>query len=76
MGGFGALNLARLEPGRFCAVGADSPALWTAAEETAAGAFDDAEDFAANDVLEAAETDPAETRLQFPWHGRENRSLD
>lgn len=51
MGGFGALNLARLHPGAFCAVGAHSPALWQRAAETAPGAFDDAEDFARNDVI-------------------------
>ena len=31
MGGFGALDLARLHPARFCAVGGHSPALWVAA---------------------------------------------
>jgi enterochelin esterase-like enzyme len=54
MGGFGALDLARLHPGRFCAVGADSAALWAQGGETAAGAFDDAADFARHDVLAAA----------------------
>jgi S-formylglutathione hydrolase FrmB len=54
MGGFGALNLARLHPGRFCAVGADSAALWVRGGDSAAGAFDDAEDFARNDVIGAA----------------------
>jgi len=44
MGGFGALDLARRNRGRFCAVGAHSPALWQTAGETAAGAFDDAAD--------------------------------
>ena len=29
MGGFGAFDLARLHPHRFCAVGGHSPALWT-----------------------------------------------
>jgi S-formylglutathione hydrolase FrmB len=51
MGGFGALDLARLHPGRFCAVGAHSPALLRTAEETAPGAFDDAEDFARHDLF-------------------------
>jgi S-formylglutathione hydrolase FrmB len=56
MGGFGAYDLARLYPGRFCAVGGDSPALWvTGGGESAAGAFDDAEDFARHDVIGAAE---------------------
>lgn len=54
MGGFGAFNLARLNPGRFCAVGGHSPAFWQTAGETAEGAFDNAEDFAANDVVAAA----------------------
>ena len=55
MGGFGALNLARLHPGFFCAVGAHSPALWRRAGETAPGAFDDAKDFAQNDVIGSAQ---------------------
>lgn len=54
MGGFGALNLARLDPERFCAVGAHSGALWVSGADSAAGAFDDAEDFARNDVIGAA----------------------
>jgi S-formylglutathione hydrolase FrmB len=54
MGGFGALNLARLDPRRFCAVGGHSAALWLTGGETAAGAFDDAGDFARNDVIGAA----------------------
>jgi len=53
MGGFGALDLARLHPGLFCAVGGHSPALWTDGGLSAAGAFDDAEDFAAHDVVAA-----------------------
>lgn len=54
MGGFGALDLALHYAGRFCAVGGHSPALWQSGAETAAGAFDDAEDFARNDVISAA----------------------
>jgi S-formylglutathione hydrolase FrmB len=54
MGGFGALNLARLDPHRFCAAGGHSAALWESGRETAAGAFDDAEDFARNDVIGSA----------------------
>lgn len=54
MGGFGALNLALKNPDRFCAVGGHSPALFLSGGESAPGAFDDAEDFAANDVLAAA----------------------
>jgi S-formylglutathione hydrolase FrmB len=54
MGGFGALNIARLDPTRFCAVGGHSAALWLSGGESAAGAFDNAEDFARNDVIGAA----------------------
>lgn len=58
MGGFGAYNLALHSPGRFCAVGGHSPALWLRAEDTAPGAFDDAEDFEANDVIATVRSDP------------------
>jgi S-formylglutathione hydrolase FrmB len=51
MGGFGALDLARLAPTSFCAVGAHSAALWLSGGETPAGAFDDAEDFVRHDVI-------------------------
>lgn len=51
MGGFGALDFAVHQPGRFCAAGGHSAAIWRTAAETPAGAFDDAEDFARNDVL-------------------------
>src|SRR3954453_135737 len=51
MGGFGAYDLALLHPNRFCAVGGHSPALWFEGGETAPGAFDDAADFARNDVV-------------------------
>ena len=56
MGGFGALDLAERRARRWCAVGAHSPALWQAAGETAAGAFDDADDFAVHDVIATAGT--------------------
>ncbi|HET6829942.1 MAG TPA: alpha/beta hydrolase-fold protein [Solirubrobacterales bacterium] len=59
MGGFGAFDLARLNPGEFCAVGGHSPAIWATAGETAAGAFDSAEDFAEHDLVTAAGTEPA-----------------
>jgi S-formylglutathione hydrolase FrmB len=62
MGGFGALNLARLDPHRFCAVGGHSAALWVSGGESAAGAFDDAEDFSRNDVIAAA-------RARDPYRG-------
>lgn len=52
MGGFGAFDLARSQA--FCAVGGHSPAIFRSGAETPAGAFDDAEDFAAHDVLRFA----------------------
>jgi S-formylglutathione hydrolase FrmB len=58
MGGFGALDIARLHPRRFCAVGAHSPALWQTGGETAPGAFDDAQDFARHDVIASARRSP------------------
>ena len=58
MGGFGAYDLARLDPGRFCAVGGDAPAIWTAYGKTEGGAFDDARDFARNDLITAARANP------------------
>ena len=51
MGGFGALDLARLAPQRFCAVGGHSAAMWFRGADTPAGAFDGAADFEHNDVL-------------------------
>ena len=54
MGGFGAFDLARRHPKRFCAVGGHSPAIWTAAGETAPGAFDGTADFDRHDVVRAA----------------------
>jgi S-formylglutathione hydrolase FrmB len=54
MGGFGALDLARLDPARFCAVGGHSAALWDSGGETPAGAFDDDAEFARHDVIAAA----------------------
>jgi S-formylglutathione hydrolase FrmB len=54
MGGFGAYDLALENPSAFCAVGGDSAALWRSGGETAAGAFDNAEDFLRNNVIGAA----------------------
>jgi S-formylglutathione hydrolase FrmB len=59
MGGFGAYDIARSSPGRFCAVGGHSAAMWRTGGETPAGAFDDAEDFARNDVIDAARRRPS-----------------
>jgi poly(3-hydroxybutyrate) depolymerase len=58
MGGFGAYDLALLHPGRFCAVGGHSPALWFEGGETAPGAFDDAADFERNDVVGTVRSNP------------------
>lgn len=52
MGGYGALLLgARLGPARTAAICAVSPALWLSAGASAPGAFDGADDFAANNVF-------------------------
>jgi S-formylglutathione hydrolase FrmB len=56
MGGFGAYDIARLNPNRFCAVGGHAPTLWASAAEVADGAFDDAADFAEHDVVGAGAT--------------------
>ena len=58
MGGFGAYALARLEPGRFCAVGGHSPAIWPVYRDAEPGGFDNASDFARNDVIVAATANP------------------
>jgi S-formylglutathione hydrolase FrmB len=51
MGGYGALLLgARLGAARTSAICAASPALWTSSGATAPGAFDGADDYAANSV--------------------------
>ncbi|WP_409370790.1 alpha/beta hydrolase [Mycolicibacterium sediminis] len=51
MGGYGALLLgSRLGPARTAAICAVSPALWTTSGAAAPGAFDGADDFAANSV--------------------------
>ena len=53
MGGYGSLLLAsELGPDRVFAVVAESAALWTEPGLSAAGAFDDREDFEAHDVFE------------------------
>ena len=51
MGGYGALLLgARLGAARTAAICAVSPALWTSSGAAAPGAFDGADDYAANSV--------------------------
>jgi enterochelin esterase-like enzyme len=51
MGGYGSLLAAEQFPSLFRAVCAASPALWLTASESAAGAFDSADDYAAHDVF-------------------------
>jgi predicted esterase len=58
MGGFGAYDIALHNPGRFCAVGGHSPALWFEGAETAPGAFDDLADFERNDVVRTVQEEP------------------
>jgi S-formylglutathione hydrolase FrmB len=67
MGGFGAYDLARLHPRRFCAVGGHSAALWRSGGETAEGAFESAEDFDRNDVIEAARDGQGPDRTTRLW---------
>jgi S-formylglutathione hydrolase FrmB len=67
MGGFGAYDIARLAPLRFCAIGGHSPAIWESASETADGAFDDAADFERNDIIAAAEQQPSPYRRTRLW---------
>ena len=61
MGGLGTYTLARQEPGRFCAIGGHSATITPTYDATAfldPGAFDNASDFARNDVIAAAKTNP------------------
>lgn len=66
MGGFGAYDLALKNPGRFCAVGGHSPALWFDGSESAPGAFESEADFERNDVVGTVQANPdafGETRV-------------
>ena len=54
MGGFGALDLGRIEPKRFCAVGGHSPAVLLSKSEDIIGAFDSAADFDHHDLIKLA----------------------
>jgi hypothetical protein len=56
MGGYGVLLLAERSPDAFVAVAAASPAVWTSFGDASPGAFDDADDFRAHDVLADANT--------------------
>lgn len=51
MGGFGAFDIARRAPGRFCAVGGHSAALWTSAADFSPGSFDSVSDFTAHNLI-------------------------
>jgi enterochelin esterase-like enzyme len=55
MGGFGALDLGRLDPERFCAVGGHSPGVLTSAAEAGDAGFGSAAEFAQHDLLAAAQ---------------------
>lgn len=64
MGGYGALLLGgRLGPARTAAICAVSPALWTSSGATAPGAFDGAEDYAANSVWDLPALDSIPIRI-------------
>jgi enterochelin esterase-like enzyme len=76
MGGFGALDIARLAPQRFCAVGGHSPALWFRGADTPSGAFDDAEDFGRHDLIRLASSDPLYRSKVWIDVGREDPFLD
>jgi S-formylglutathione hydrolase FrmB len=54
MGGFGALDLGRLDPKRFCAVGGHSPAVYERGSPDATFGFDNAADFAHHDLIRLA----------------------
>ena len=73
MGGFGAFDVARLNPRRFCAVGGHSPAIWQRAGETAPGAFDGAADFRRHDIVRYARTASRPFRGARLWLDRGDR---
>jgi S-formylglutathione hydrolase FrmB len=54
MGGFGALDLGRIETRRFCAVGGHSPAIFARGSPEVSFGFDNAADFARHDLLQLA----------------------
>jgi enterochelin esterase-like enzyme len=54
MGGFGALDLGRVAPEGFCAVGGHSPAVYDRGSDDVLFAFDDPADFARHDLLTLA----------------------
>src|SRR5262249_62327381 len=54
MGGFGALDLGRLAPEKFCAVGGHSPAIFAGPFDDSLFAFDNGKDFRHHDLLSLA----------------------
>lgn len=58
MGGFGALDVGRLAPRRFCAVGGHSPAVFERGSDDISFGFDNAADFARHDLLRLARQRP------------------
>jgi S-formylglutathione hydrolase FrmB len=54
MGGFGALDLGRIEPKRFCAVGGHSPAVFKRGSDDISFGFDNTGDFARHDLIGVA----------------------
>lgn len=54
MGGFGALDLGRLAPERFCAVGGHSPAVYERLSDDSLFGFDNQDDFDHHDLLRLA----------------------
>jgi S-formylglutathione hydrolase FrmB len=61
MGGFGALDLGRLDRSRFCAVGGHSPAVYFGTSDELLGAFENRADFERHDLLRLA-------RQHSPYH--------
>jgi predicted esterase len=56
MGGFGALDLGRIEPKRFCAVGGHSPAVLLNMSQNVLGDFDNLADFERHNLIRLAQT--------------------
>jgi predicted esterase len=54
MGGFGSLDLGRLAPKRFCAIGGHSPAVFTRGSDEIGFAFDNRADFERHDLIRLA----------------------
>lgn len=81
MGGYGAMLLgSRLGVGRTAAICAVSPALWTSPGAAAPGAFDNADDYAANNVWGLAELDRIPLRIDCgdadPFAGATRQFID